>query len=71
MSQENVEIVRAVVDAFSRSDWKSALKDTAPNVELDLSRALGPQRGVYRGEEVQRALREFYEGWESVADRAA
>ena len=66
MSQENVEMVRAVIDAFSRGDWESALKDTAPNVELDLSRALGPQRGVYRGEEVRRALSEFYEGWESV-----
>jgi ketosteroid isomerase-like protein len=66
MSEENVEMVRAVIDAFSRGDWESALKDTAPNVELDLSRALGPQRGVYRGEGVRRALSEFYEGWESV-----
>jgi ketosteroid isomerase-like protein len=66
MSQENVELVRAVIDALSRGDWESALKDTAPNVELDLSRALGPQRGVYRGEEVRQALSEFYEGWQSV-----
>jgi ketosteroid isomerase-like protein len=66
MSQENLEMVRAVIDAFSRGDWESALKDTAPDVELDLSRALGPQRGVYRGEEVQRALGDFYEGWQSV-----
>ena len=59
-------MVRAVIDAFSRNDWESALKDTAPNLELDLSRALGPQRGVYRGEQVRRALSEFYEGWQSV-----
>jgi ketosteroid isomerase-like protein len=66
MSQENVEMVRDVIDGFSRGDWESALKDTAPNLELDLSRALGPQRGVYRGKEVRRALSEFYEGWQSV-----
>ena len=66
MSQENVEIVRARLDAFNRGDWKSIFKDAAPNFELDWSRSLAPNRGVYRGEEVQRAISEFLEGWESV-----
>ena len=59
-------MVRSLLDAFSRRDWESAFKDTAPNCEFDLSRALGPHRGVYRGERAQRAVSEFYESWESV-----
>ena len=59
-------MARALLDAFSRRDWDSAFKDTAPNVEFDLSRALGPHRGVYRGERAQRAVSEFYASWESV-----
>ena len=66
MSQENVEIVRARLDAFNRGDWKSVFEGAAPNFELDWSRSLAPNRGVYRGEEVQRAISEFLEGWESV-----
>src|SRR5262245_33036116 len=66
MSQENVEIARAMLDAYSRRDWESAFKDTAPNFELDLSRALGPYRGVYRAERAQRVVSEFYESWESA-----
>ena len=42
MSQENVEIVRAVIDAFNRGDFEAAFKDVAPSAEVDLSRAVGP-----------------------------
>ena len=68
MSQENVEIVRAALDAFNRADWESVLKDAAPNVEFDLSRAHNPDlAGVY-GEpgQVQRVLGEFVQNWDSV-----
>ena len=71
MSQENVEnveIVRAALDAFNRGDLESVLKDAAPNVEFDLSRAHNPDlAGVY-GEtvQVQRVLREFAQSWDSV-----
>ncbi|MGA8925637.1 MAG: hypothetical protein WB462_05400 [Solirubrobacterales bacterium] len=34
MSQENVEIVRSIYEAFNRGDWDAAFRDTRPNVEL-------------------------------------
>ena len=47
MSQENVEIVRAALDAYNRGDLEAMLKHAAPDCELDWSRSIGPQRGVY------------------------
>ena len=47
MSQENVEIVRAAIDAYNRRDMETALRVAAPDCELDWSRSIGPQRGVY------------------------
>ena len=40
MSQENVEIVRATIDDFNRGNLDAVLQDTAPNFELDWSRAM-------------------------------
>jgi ketosteroid isomerase-like protein len=48
MSQENIEIVRAAIDAYNRGDMEAALRVAAPDCELDWSRSIGPQRGVYR-----------------------
>jgi hypothetical protein len=45
MSEENVEMVRAGLDAYARGDWDIALRDAAPDFEFDMSRAIGPQRG--------------------------
>ena len=51
MSEENVEIVRAAFEAINRRDVDAMLTDAAPDFELDWSRAVGPQRGVFgRGE---------------------
>ena len=47
MSQENVEIVRAALDAYNRGDLEAILKYAASDCELDWSRSIGPQRGVY------------------------
>jgi ketosteroid isomerase-like protein len=66
MSQENVEIVRTAIDAWNRGDWDTALGDAAPDLEYDLSRALGPFRGVYGRDEVQRAWADFTEGLTSA-----
>ena len=67
MSQEKVEIAKAWYDAFNREDWDAILKDAAPGFEVDLSRALGPWRGVYDGlDQGLRTLREFREAWESA-----
>jgi ketosteroid isomerase-like protein len=66
MSQENVEIVRAAIDAYNREDWDAALKDAAPGCEIDFSRAVGPWRGLYGLDQWRRILGEFGETWESV-----
>jgi ketosteroid isomerase-like protein len=66
MSQENVEIVKANIDAYNREDWDAFFKDMAPGFELDFSRALGPWRGVYGLDQIRRVLGEFRETWEST-----
>jgi ketosteroid isomerase-like protein len=47
VSQENVQIVRAGLDAYNRRDLDALLEHAAPDFVFDLSRAIGPQRGVY------------------------
>src|SRR5687767_2001040 len=67
MSEENVAIVRALIDATNRGDMDAAFKDAAPDIEYDLSRAIGPQQGLYRGlDETRRAAEEFFDAWESL-----
>ena len=66
MSQENVEIARASIEAYNRMDWDAALKDASPGFECDLSRAVGPQHDVYRLDQMRRFWSEFAESWESV-----
>jgi ketosteroid isomerase-like protein len=66
MSQENVEIIRAVVAAFNRGDWDAALSYAAPNFRFDNSRDLNETRGIYETREgVKRVMERFYEPWES------
>ena len=65
MSQENVEIVKANIDAYNREDWDAFFKDRAPGFELDFSRAVGPWRGVFGLDQIRRAWGEFFETWES------
>jgi ketosteroid isomerase-like protein len=66
MSQENVEVVNANIDAFNREDWDVFFKDAAPGFELDLSRAVGPWRGVFGLDQSRRVVVEFRETWESA-----
>jgi ketosteroid isomerase-like protein len=66
MSQENVEIVEAAIDASNREDWDAAFKDTAPDCEVDVSRAIGPWRGTYGIDQLRRVVEEFAGNWESV-----
>lgn len=47
MSEQNVKVVRAALDAYNRGDSEAMLKYAAPGCELDWSRSIGPQRGVY------------------------
>jgi len=66
MSQENVEIVRAALDAADRGDWDAMLRDAAPSFEMDLSRAVGPLHGVYGLDQVRAMLEDFAASWESL-----
>jgi len=66
MSRENVEIVQATYDAYNRGDLDAALKDAAPESELDWTRAVGPQRGVYRLAQIRAFLVDFLEAFEST-----
>jgi hypothetical protein len=65
MSQENVEIVRAVVDAVNRADWDAGFRPAAPGFEMDFSRALGPYRGVYRLDQARGFVADFTATFES------
>ena len=52
MSQENVEVVRAALDAYNGRDWEAMMKHAAADCEFDWSRSIGPQRGVYRPDQI-------------------
>ena len=65
MSQENVEIVKAAIDAVNREDWDAAFQDAAPGFELDMSRAVGLDRGIYGLDQARRNWEEFAASWES------
>jgi ketosteroid isomerase-like protein len=67
MSQENVEIVRRAIEAANRGDWDGVLRDAAPDLVFDNSRALGEWRGVQIGhDQVKRMFEAFAEPWESI-----
>jgi ketosteroid isomerase-like protein len=64
MSQENVEIVRSLVEAFRRRDNETANVLLASDVEWDGTRLTVPDfAGVYRGPE---GTREFWGAWLST-----
>jgi|SRR5918995_1647692 ketosteroid isomerase-like protein len=65
MSQENVEIIRAAIDAATRGDWEGALKDVAPDVELDTTEPQVGGAGVRPGFDASRkALLNYWETFE-------
>jgi ketosteroid isomerase-like protein len=66
MSRENVEVVRAAIDALNRGDADAAFKDMAPDFEYDFSRSIGFQPGVYKLDEARRIWEEFVGTWESA-----
>jgi ketosteroid isomerase-like protein len=65
MSQENVEIVRAAIDAHNRGDFDGAFKNVAPDFEFDQTRAVGTDRGVFNLDGFQSLLATFTDNWES------
>ncbi len=68
MSQENVEVARALIEALNRGDWDAAVFGELDVFELDLSRAIGPDAGVYKGiAQVRRWWDRLTESWEAVS----
>jgi ketosteroid isomerase-like protein len=51
MSQENIELVRMAYAAMSERDFDALASVTDSDWVFDFSRAIGPQKGVYRGHE--------------------
>jgi ketosteroid isomerase-like protein len=66
MSQENVEIARRSYEALNRGDVDAASEDFAPDFELDMSRAIGMDRGMYNLAQFRRLTEEFWKAWEFV-----
>ena len=66
MSQENVEIVRQSLDAYSRRDVEAMRALNDPDLELDWSASVGWLGGVYKG--FDDALR-FYAGYFEAFDK--
>jgi len=48
MSQENIEIVRQVYEAFNRGDWDAVYRDYAEDAELTTP-PRGLDAGIFRG----------------------
>jgi ketosteroid isomerase-like protein len=67
MSQENVGIVRAAIDALNKGDLDAYVKDAAPDYEFDFSRAVGPVSGVFKLDQMRALMEdEFFGQWEAV-----
>src|SRR5690242_6526756 len=66
MPQENVDVVRSSIAAFSQGDFDGVQELNHQEVELDWSESRGLEAGVYKGEkEVMR----FYETLADMFDR--
>jgi ketosteroid isomerase-like protein len=66
LSRQNVDTVRAILDAFNRGDMQGFLAMCDADIEWDLSRRLiDPQK--YRGREgVKRFFAQLLEAWEEA-----
>ena len=65
MSQENVEVVRVVVDAFNRRDPAAMSQRFAPKVEWEPAGPAAVEASVYRGrDEVTSGFAATWETWE-------
>jgi ketosteroid isomerase-like protein len=60
MSQETMEIVRRLYDAFNRDDFDGGVALCDSGVVIDRSNSIGPDARVYRGHP---GLEEFWEEW--------
>ncbi len=66
MADDRVAIIRSAVEAFNRGDWGGFLEHTTQGFEFDLSRATGPEHGVFTAAETRDLLERFAESWEAL-----
>jgi ketosteroid isomerase-like protein len=65
MSRENIAVVRQALDALNAREVDAFFKHVDPEVVTDWSRAMGPERGVFRGhDEVVRFLHSWWGAFE-------
>jgi ketosteroid isomerase-like protein len=60
MAQDNLEIVRASWEAWSRGDMDALFEFYDPEVEWDMTHSYVPDMGVFRGHD---GIREFFREW--------
>ena len=68
MSRENVELVRNAFQAFNRRDVDGFLEGAELDLVTDWSRAVGPERGIFRGRE---QVAQFVRSWWDAFDESA
>ena len=67
MSQENVEIVRRAYEALNGTGLDRFVEHLHPDVEYDLSAAVGPFAGMYYGRAaVRNFLADYFDSWDYV-----
>ena len=57
--------MQRAIDAYNRGDRVAMLKEVAPDFELDMSRSIGLQRGIWRLDQVMRFLDDLEEPFQS------
>jgi ketosteroid isomerase-like protein len=66
VSTNQADTVRAAYAAFNRRDDEALMALVTRDFVADLSRSIGPERGVYEGaEEFRRLLAAYWDGFES------
>ena len=64
---DDVEVVRRVLDAFTRADVDAVLEASSEDFEFDFSNSRGPLSGVYRGvDEARTFFESFLEPWAAL-----
>ncbi len=66
MSKENVGIVRGARDAFNRADFDAVSTYVTSDFEVDMTRAVGLDAGIYDIDQWRRLAENFGKAWESV-----
>jgi ketosteroid isomerase-like protein len=67
MSQQDIDVVRASIEAYNRRDLDALGRLNRPDLEVDWSASVGLEARVYRGlDEVMRFYRNFLETFEQV-----